>query len=245
MINKKSYAPFIRDLMLILLVVVVIRSFAFELYKVPSGSMFDTLYIGDKMLVTKYDYGYSGYSFWLPASLQIAIQAVLFGHNRILAETPQRGDIIVFKPPNDLYTYYVKRLIALPGDTIRVYRSIVYINGIPLNYEDTSTIKIQSNMYANRKYESFPMDLSKAPRKHTIVDMNINFHVDHPDTTDEFKVPESHYFFMGDNRNNSIDSRFRSVGFVPAENIVGKVKLLIYNDAIFGGDFSRLFKHIT
>ncbi len=198
-----------------LVVALVIRTFMFEPFNIPSGSMIPTLLVGDYLFVSKYSYGYSKHS--VPFSL------VPFS-GRILMSEPKRGDVIVFKLPSDNKTDYIKRLIGLPGDTIRMQDGRLFINGQLIErdkvdefvYRDT-----ENNVRRPVRYkETLP-----GGKVHFILEEGDNRRLDN---TREFLVPEGHYFMMGDNRDNSIDSR-ADVGFVPAENLVGRAEFLFFS----------------
>jgi signal peptidase I len=170
-----------------LLIAVAFRSFLFDNFHIPSGSMKGTLLIGDKITVSMFSYGYSRYSF--PFGI-IPFSGRIFEKN-----PPKQGDIIVFKFPNDKSINYVKRLIGMPGDKIRVSRGELYINGEIVKRE--------------------------------FVDYFIDKETGREDNTPEFIVPDKHYFFMGDNRDFSMDSRFQEVGFVSEDLIIGRVERVL------------------
>jgi len=193
-----------------LLIALIFRSLFFDNFHVPSGSMKPTLLIGDKIIVSKYTYGYSRYSF--PFGL-----APFSG--RIFADEPQRGDIIVFKLPSNKRINYVKRLIGLPGDAIQVKDGLLYINNEAVKLEKLAEFedKIDKETFKIEQYaETLPNGV-----RHLVLD---SYKGSFADNTPVFKVPQGHYFFMGDNRDNSQDSRFEEVGFVPSQLILGKVR---------------------
>ncbi len=199
-----------------ILIALLVRSVAFEPFNIPSGSMIPTLLVGDYLFVSKYSYGYSRYS--LPFGLP------LFS-GRILAHQPERGDVIVFKLPSDPSTDYIKRVIGLPGDKIQVTDSILQINGEPVKLE-----RIEDAVdNESRVPRSVPQFIETLPngRTHHIWQMS-----DHGplDNTPVYEVPPDHYFMMGDNRDNSQDSRVLSaVGYVPFENLVGRADFLFFS----------------
>jgi len=206
--TKKNHKK--RDYFLIpiyaILIASIVRSLFFDHFHVPSGSMLNTLQIGDKIAISKLSYGYSRYSF--PFGLA-PINGRIFQK-----EKPQRGDIIVFKLPSDGRTNYVKRLIGLPGDVIRINNGILEING--------QTVKRQK-VAENQEYSTF-IETLPSGRKYKVLE----YHVDSiADNMPLIFVPENHYFFMGDNRDKSQDSRFVDVGFVQEELILGKVKRIL------------------
>ncbi len=198
-----------------LLIALVIRTFLFEPFNIPSGSMIPTLLVGDYLFVSKYSYGYSRHS--------VPFSVIPFS-GRIFGSEPERGDVIVFKLPSDNKTDYIKRLIGLPGDTVRMQDGRLFINGqlIERNkredyvYRDTEGSVRRPALYA----ETLPGGLV-----HDILEEGDNRRLDN---TREFVVPPGQYFMMGDNRDNSVDSR-ADVGFVPAENLVGRAEFLFFS----------------
>ena len=197
--------------------VLIIRSFIFQPYNIPSGSMKPTLLIGDYLIVTKFSYGFSKHS--MPFS-----PPLLSG--RILASQPERGDVIVFKLPRDNSTDYIKRLIGMPGDRIMVREGILYINGTAVKREPVAPFidhdKAGRERSINQYRETLPNGVT-----YLVLDEDEQSIADN---TIEFLVPEGHYFMMGDNRDNSTDSRFLSfVGYVPYENLVGPAQFLFYS----------------
>jgi signal peptidase I len=199
-----------------LLVAVVFRSFLFDNFHIPSGSMKNTLLIGDKITVSMYSYGYSRYS--VPFGI-IPFEGRIFEKNN-----PQRGDIVVFKYPVDRSTNYVKRLIGLPGDKIRVLQGNLYINGVQMKREFVQTVKddeIGFEIELSEFTETLPEGKSYNILKYYLKGEG------YADNTKEFTVPEKHYFFMGDNRDFSKDSRFPEVGFVQEDLILGRVERIL------------------
>jgi len=192
-----------------LLIAGVIRTFAIEPFKIPSGSMKPNLLVGDFLFVSKWNYGYSRYSF--PFGL-----APFSG--KIFEKNPERGDIIVFKLPGQENINYVKRLLGLPGETIKVMDGVVYIK--KNNSEKFEKLnQIPDELFFDDQYQEEIMQLIEDNYK--ILNITDNGPLDY---TPEYKIPKNKYFFMGDNRDNSSDSRVMSgVGFVPKENMIGKV----------------------
>ena len=194
-----------------------IRTFFFQPFTIPSGSMIPTLLIGDFIFVSQYKYGYSKYS--LPFSLPLI-------KGRILEKKPKRGDVVVFKTPNDNRTDYVKTLIGLPGDKIQVKDGMLYINNTIVDRDSilNSSIKVHNNYLNKFDY----VEILPNGKKHVIRETQGD---DGPnDNTIEFKVPNNHFFMMGDNRDNSIDSRALSyVGFIPFNNLVGKAEIIFFS----------------
>jgi len=197
-----------------LVIALVIQTFALKLFNIPSGSMMGTLLIGDYLFVSKYSYGYSRYS--LPLSLP------LFS-GRIFGAEPQRGDVVVFRLPKDDTTDYIKRVIGLPGDRIQMIDGLLYINRLPVKRERVADFIDDENGGAVRCWrETLPNGVS-----YEILDLQDNGFLDN---TQEYLVPPGHYFMMGDNRDNSADSRVRSaVGYVPFENLVGKAQIILFS----------------
>lgn len=206
-------AELIRTLVYALLIALAIRTVAFEPFSVPSESMLPTLEIGDYFFVSKYSYGYSRHS--LPFS------PPLFP-GRIFEDMPERGDIAVFKLPLDNKTDYVKRVIGLPGDRIQMVDGILHINGAPVLRE-----RVPSEDFADREGNSILY-------RETMPNGASYLTLDRPrtfqDNTDVYVVRPGHYFMMGDNRDNSVDSRFeRKVGQVPAQNLVGRAEIIFFS----------------
>lgn len=200
-----------------LLIALVIRTFLFQPFNIPSASMVDTLLVGDYLFVSKYAYGYSRYSFPF---------GVVPLDGRVLSSEPDRGDIAVFKLPRDNATDYIKRVIGLPGDEIQVQEGVVYINGDPVERERVSDfVDIAANgreFRAQRFRETLPNGVSYEVLN---TDENGLF-----DNTRVYTVPDGHYFMMGDNRDNSTDSRAQNfVGYVPFENLVGRAEIIFFS----------------
>ncbi len=203
------------------LIAIGIRTVAFEPFNIPSGSMIPTLLVGDYLFVSKYSYGYSRYS--LPFSPN------LFS-GRILASPPERGDVAVFKVPRDNSTDYIKRIIGLPGDRVQMKGGQLYLNGeqVPRKLlgdflAQESTIRVQVRRFA----ETLP-NVDGGMRTHDIVKMTDTGGLN---DTPEFRVPADHVFAMGDNRDNSSDSRDPTggVGFIPIENLVGRAEFIFFS----------------
>lgn len=187
----------------VILLVLVLRSFLYEPFRIPSDSMMPTLIQGDFIFVNKWGYGLR-----LPV---VNWKVVPIGE-------PERGDVIVFRKPTDPSVVFIKRLVGLPGDRVQVEGAQVSVNGEPVAIEPRDA-------YRGAKEEQYPYAVVAAERfdggEHRVM-----FDRTRPGTDGTWIVPEGHYFMMGDNRNNSRDSRFPEVGFVPAENLIGKAVVI-------------------
>ena len=200
------------------LIAIGIRTIAFEPFNIPSGSMIPTLLIGDYLFVSKYSYGYSRYS--------MPFAPNLFS-GRILGKVPERGDVAVFKWPRDNQTDYIKRIVGLPGDRIQMKSGQLFINGTQVPRKPDGTFVAdepgRQPTAAQRFIETLPNG-----RQHELIKM---YEEGGLNTTPEFKVPAGHVFAMGDNRDNSSDSRDPNggVGFVPIENLVGRAEFIFFS----------------
>lgn len=213
--RKESFISNVIGLTLAVLAALVIRSCAFEPYNIPSSSMVPTLLVGDYLFISKYPYGYSRHSF--PFSLPIIPNGRLFG------SMPARGDVVIFKEPLHNKTDYIKRLIGLPGDKIQMIGGRLYINDeiVERTFEQQEYHTTeQGKMYYTRYSEILPGGV-----KHTIYELNDTMPYD---DTEPVIVPENHFFMMGDNRDNSQDSRY--FGTVPYENLEGRAEFLFYSN---------------
>ncbi len=215
--KKKSENSFWETVSVIiqaLLLAGVIRTLLFQPFTIPSGSMMPTLLVGDYIFVNKFAYGYSKYS--MPFSPDLF-------EGRIWEGEPKRGDIVVFRFPPNPSIDYIKRCIGLPGDRVQVKDGVLYVNGKAVPREEDGTF---DSDYARDVRSNIPVF------KETIDGVSFDT-LDEAqgtlgDNTREFIVPEGHYFMMGDNRDNSADSRF-DVGFVPAENLVGRASIIFFS----------------
>jgi signal peptidase I len=200
-----------------LLIALALRVVLFQPFTIPSASMEPTLLEGDYIIVSKYSYGFSRYS--LPISPPIS-------HGRLFMHEPKRGDIIVFKLPRDPHMDYIKRLIGLPGDRVQVRHGTVFVNDKPFAQAPSGTTSIDIGGFQQKADKL--VETNAVGRTYTTYQVNPD---DPAENTDVYVVPKGEYFFMGDNRDNSLDSRFPpendGVGFVPAENLEGKAELIL------------------
>ena len=209
----------VKTIVYALLIALVLRVIFFQPFTIPSASMEPNLYEGDYVIVSKYSYGYSKHS--------IPLSPPVFS-GRILENAPQRGDIAVFKLPIDNRTDYIKRVIGLPGDRVQMRGGLLYVNDklvarAPLSPSKTLVggIPVDIARYQERLESGRTYNTQDAGPDNEL------------DNTEVFIVPEGHYFMMGDNRDNSLDSRVPpssyqgGVGFVPAENLVGKAQIIL------------------
>ncbi|SCB62131.1 signal peptidase I Serine peptidase. MEROPS family S26A [Rhizobium aethiopicum] len=205
-----------------LILAMVIRTVLFQPFTIPSGSMMPTLLVGDYIFVNKFAYGYSKYS--LPFSPDIF-------SGRLFGSDPKRGDIVVFRFPPNPDIDYIKRCIGLPGDRIQVTDGVLYVNGKPVPKVADGSFTSDYKLDPGEDVPVFRETLDDGKTYDTLDQSPVS----RGDNTREFIVPEGHYFMMGDNRDNSLDSRF-DVGFVPAENLVGRASVIFFslgNDTSF------------
>ncbi|MBI1326778.1 MAG: signal peptidase I [Alphaproteobacteria bacterium] len=215
--EKESFGELAKTALIAIVLALLIRSLAFEPFNIPSGSMVPTLLVGDYLFISKYSYGYSRYSF--PFGLG--------GFSgRIFEKSPERGDVIVFKLPTNRSVDYIKRLVGMPGDTIQVINGRLYINDTLVERESVGYKRYSSDgrsaVLVKEYIETLP-----GGRKHSIYEETDNGPFDN---TEKFSVPEGHYFMMGDNRDNSRDSRATDfVGFVPADLLLGRAERIFFS----------------
>ena len=212
--KKTNIIDNVKTLIYAILIAFFIRTFIIQPFTIPSGSMLPNLLVGDYLFVSKYSYGYSRYS--LPFSPNIF-------QNRVFKKLPERGDVVVFRLPKDPSIDYIKRIIGLPGDEIKIINGNIHINdNFIAQYQNKNTDKYTS-IYPKRS-----LLMEKIPGKsYSILNLEEN---GVGDNTGVYIVPENHYFFMGDNRDNSLDSRFvDQVGYVPFENLIGRAEFLFFS----------------
>jgi signal peptidase I len=215
--KEGGIAETVRVIIHALIIALVIRTFLFQPFNIPSGSMKATLLVGDYLFVSKYSYGYSHFS--LPLS------PPLFS-GRIPGDwLPQRGDVVVFRLPRDTSTDYIKRIIGLPGDKIQVIDGVVHINGKAVKREPAPAWVDVEEGIRETPVKRWKETLPNGKSYYTLDLVENGF----ADNTQVYTVPPGDYFMMGDNRDNSTDSRFSQVGFVPFENIVGKAQIIFFS----------------
>ncbi len=218
--TSSGVVEFVKTILIALLIAFGIRTIAFEPFNIPSGSMVPTLLVGDYLFVSKYSYGYSTYS--LPYGVK------LFS-GRIMGSDPERGDVAVFKLPRDNKTDYIKRIVGLPGDRIQVREGILQINGAPVLRERIDDF-VETDGRFTRRVPQYIETLPNGRTHRILEERGDNGEVDN---TPEFVVPAGHFFAMGDNRDNSLDSRTPpnrgGVGFIPADNLVGRAEIIFFS----------------
>ncbi len=214
--EDESWLDFFKTIFYAFLIAISFRTFVLQPFSIPSESMLKNLMVGDFLLVSKFSYGYSKHS--LPFSLPLI-------PGRIFASDVERGDVVVFRLPRDPDTYYIKRIVGVPGDKIQTKRGELYLNDekIPVKKLD-DYVRIDTF----GREERFSQIEETMPNGKSYVTLDIDYRPGSmADDSDAFIVPEGHYFAMGDNRDNSQDSRWPKsvgVGYIPEENIIGKAK---------------------
>ena len=214
--KKNSFFGNLKSILIAIFIALLIRSFIFEPFNIPSGSMKPNLLVGDFIFVSKYSYGFSKHS--LPFSIPLI-------PGKIFSKTPERGDVVVFKTPENNRTDYIKRVIGLPGDKIEIKNGIIFINGSEILRKKLNDFIDTDNKTTNKRVRMYKEYFFN--KEINILDITDNGIADN---TQLFNVPENHFFVMGDNRDNSQDSRFIStVGFIPYENLVGKAQFIFFS----------------
>lgn len=217
--KKQSIGAFIKEMTIIFLVVMGVRFTFYGLSRIPSESMVPTANIGDFIAVANFPYGFSPLSIpYTPSSWA----------TRWLAQEPECGDVIVIRVPQDQDRDYIKRLIGLPGDRIQMIDGVLHINGQKMQMEAGDEYsfynqrgkKVKGRIY----FETLPNGV-----RHKILKVNTDWTSGPADNTQEFVVPEDHYFLMGDNRDQSQDSRFSNIGFIHKKNLIGRADLIWFS----------------
>ena len=215
-LKKNNILSNLKSIIIAIFIALIIRSFIFEPFNIPSGSMKPNLLVGDFIFVSKYSYGFSKHS--LPFSIPLI-------PGKIFSNTPERGDVVVFKTPENNRTDYIKRVIGLPGDKIEIKNGIIFINGSEIlrkKINDFIDTDKNTSMKRVRMYNEYFFN-----KEINVLDITDNGIADN---TRLFNVPENNFFVMGDNRDNSQDSRFiNTVGFIPYENLVGKAQFIFFS----------------
>jgi len=228
-LDKNFISENLKTLFYALIIAVIIRSLFLQPFYIPSSSMEPTLLVGDRLFVTKYSYGYSKHSF--PFSPPIIKERVFF-------DEPKRGDVVVFKTPADNRTDYIKRLIGLPGDKIQFIDGNLYLNNSEIL---KSKVSLNDEIYCGDRIidvMTFEESLSVNKRHKSVYLKEFSYK-----DSDVFEVPTDHYFFLGDNRDCSKDSRYlTSVGYVHKNNLVGKAQFIFFSSDRKIGSFFSFWK---
>ena len=226
---KKKIIDNIKTLIYALIIALFIRSFFYQPFYIPSSSMEPNLLIGDRLFVSKYTYGYSRHSFPFSPNLF---------STRLLSKYPTRGDIVVFKTPADNRTDYIKRLIGLPGDEIQIVDGDLFLNGQKLKRN-----KINLSTQINCGDENINFDAYEEILPNGVSYIAVYRKNGSMQNSDLYKVPENHYFFLGDNRDCSKDSRYlNSVGYVSFVNLVGKARIIFFSNDKEKGNLLKVWK---
>ena len=228
-LDKKFIVENLKTLIYALIIAIFIRSFFFQPFYIPSSSMEPNLLVGDRLFVSKYTYGYSKNSFPFSPNLF---------KGRLLFVEPKRGDVVVFKTPADNRTDYIKRLIGIPGDSIQFINGNIYLNNNQI--DKTIISKEQSIFCGNNKFivQTFKEKLPNGKIYKASYSKYDTFQ-----NSDKFVIPEKYYFFLGDNRDCSKDSRYLgSVGYVHMDNLVGKARIIFFSSDRKIGSIFKFWK---
>lgn len=215
--SGSGWGESLRTILYAVLLALLLRTFAYEPFSIPSKSMVPTLLVGDYLFVSKFSYGYSRYSF--PFGLPLFDGRVLGD-----IEDVERGDVVVFKKPTDNKTDYIKRIVGLPGDEIQMVDGVLHINGEPVERQRLGSGSVEEDGYSRdvTEYEeTLPNGVD-----HLIWEIGDDRFLDR---TEVFDVPEGQFFAMGDNRDSSQDSRTPEVGFIPFENLIGRAEFIFFS----------------
>jgi signal peptidase I len=217
-IEKGEVSEFAKTAIIAVLLALLIRTFLYEPFNIPSGSMLPTLLVGDYLFVSKPAYGYSKSSFPF---------GIANFDGRVMEKEPKRGDVVVFKLPSNPSVDYIKRIVAMPGETVQMIRGRLYINGEIVEREPVGLVQSDENTDLVTRPLMEYIETLPGGIMHKIYEESDNADLDN---TAEFTVPDNHYFMMGDNRDNSMDSRVSGlVGFVPFDNFVGRAEILFFS----------------
>ena len=213
--QKDTWKDNLKTLAIAVVIALGFRSILFEPFNIPSGSMIPTLQVGDYLFVSKYSYGYSRHSFPV---------GIIPFEGRLFAGEPERGDVVVFRPPSKISVNYIKRIVGLPGDKVQVKGGRLHVNGVAFDRRlvGTNTVSLGYRDITVQAYEE-TMDNGKSYIIHEISDK------DRMDNTAIYEVPEGHYFMMGDNRDQSKDSRFLDIGTIPHANLIGRAEFIFFS----------------
>ena len=215
--RSRSFWETARTLIYAVAIALGVRTFLYEPFNIPSGSMKPTLLVGDYLFVSKFAYGYSKHS--LPFSLPLF-------EGRIFAALPERGDVAVFKLPRDNRTDYIKRIVGLPGDRIQVKSGILYVNGQPAERVRLENF-VDDDGTSMGELKRYRETMPGGGPSYTVLDITERGSLDN---TGLYEIPAGHVFAMGDNRDNSLDSRVLSdVGFIPIENLIGRAEIIFFS----------------
>lgn len=215
--RRESFGETLRTLIIALFIGLAIRTFAYEPFNIPSGSMIPTLLVGDYIFVSKLSYGYSRFSF--PFGV-IPIDGRIFG------DEPERGDVAVFRKPGDTSTDFIKRIIGLPGDRLQMRAGILYVNGEPVKRRRIADYPLDDTS-RSRMVPQYIQTLPEGRDYHVIERQGDTGPLDN---TPEYQVPDGHFFALGDNRDGSHDSRIlHDVGYIPYRNLIGRADFIFFS----------------